>query len=142
MDNDSIRSVGATTLVEIWIDGKLRSICVTRAAIEDALGLGPDQAKALADEDRCEFVRQHMAAVVKAARDWLHHGDGEATSIIIDAGQLPRKSGARAPERRKSDRRIAERRKVDRGRPEGDRRRTGRRKTDRRRPPAIKPSSS
>jgi len=33
MDNDSIRSVGATTLVEIWIDGKLRSICVTRAAI-------------------------------------------------------------------------------------------------------------
>jgi len=140
MDNDSIRSVGATTLVDIWIDGKLRSICVTRAAIEDSLGLGADQAKALSDDDRCEFVRQHMAAVVKAARDWLRDGNAAASSIIIDSGQLPRSAKAGgAAERRKADRRKTERRKVDRGRPEGERRQTVRRKVDRRR--STKPES-
>ena len=43
MDNNSIRSVGATTLVDIWIDGKLRSICVTRSAIVEIArsGAGP-----------------------------------------------------------------------------------------------------
>lgn len=142
MDNDSIRSVGATTLVDIWIDGKLRSICVTRAAIEEALGLAPDQAKALTEDDRCEFVRQHMAAVVKAAREWLHAGNEDATSVSIDSGQLPRKAGGRAGERRKVDRRKAERRKVNLGRAEGDRRRVNRRKADRRRAPAAKPSDS
>ena len=119
MDNDSIRSVGATTLVEIWIDGKLRSICVTRAAIEESLGLAPDQAKALSDDDRCEFVRQHMAAVVKAARDWLRDGHAEASSIIIDTGQLPRKGAPRVGDRRKG-----ERRKVDQ--PVARERRSGR----------------
>ncbi|HEX6741699.1 MAG TPA: hypothetical protein VF079_07900 [Sphingomicrobium sp.] len=138
MDNDSIRSVGATTLVDIWIEGKLRSICVTRAAIEESLGLGPDQAKALTDDDRCEFVRQHMAAVVKAARDWLRDGNAEAASIVIDTGRLPRKGGARAGDRRKTERRKADRRKADRGRPEGERRLAPRRKADRRRAPAAK----
>lgn len=142
MDNDSIRSVGATTLVDIWIDGKLRSICVTRAAIEESLGLAPDQAKALSDDDRCEFVRHHMAAVVKAARAWLRDGHGDAGSIIIDSGQLPRSGAARATERRKGERRKTERRKADRGRPEGERRQTVRRKADRRRTPATKPSDS
>ncbi|HXC75041.1 MAG TPA: hypothetical protein VN640_10250 [Sphingomicrobium sp.] len=140
MDNDSIRSVGATTLVEIWIDGKLRSICVTRAAIEESLGLAPDQAKALSDDDRCEFVRQHMAAVVKAARDWLRDGHAEASSIIIDTGQLPRKGAPRVGDRRKGERRKTERRTIDRGRPEGERRVAGRRKGERRRTTAPKPS--
>lgn len=142
MDNDSIRSVGATTLVDIWIDGKLRSICVTRAAIEDSLGLGPDQAKVLSDDDRCEFVRHHMAAVVKAARSWLRDGHSEAGSVIIDSGQLPRSGAARAVERRKGERRKTERRKADLGRPEGERRQTVRRKADRRRTSAPKPLES
>lgn len=139
MDNDSIRSVGATTLVDIWIEGKLRSICVTRAAIEDSLGLASDQATALSDEERCEFVRQHMAAVVKAAREWLRDGNADATRISLDSGHLPRKRGAGA-ERRRSDRRNGERRKVDLGRPEGERRRADRRKASRRRSPAAKPA--
>ncbi len=140
MDNDSIRSVGATTLVEIWIDGKLRSICVTRAAIEESLGLAPDQAKTLSDDDRCEFVRQHMAAVVKAARDWLRDGHAEASSIIIDTGQLARKGAPRVGDRRKGERRKTERRTVNRGRPEGERRVAGRRKGERRRTTTPKPS--
>ena len=141
MDNDSIRNVGATTLVDIWIEGKLRSICVTRAAIEESLGLAPDQARTLSDDDRGEFVRQHMAAVVKAARDWLRDGHAEAASIVIDTGQLPRKGGTRIGDRRKADRRKTERRTADRGRPEGERRKTVRRKADRRRP-ATKPAES
>ena len=136
MDNDSIRSVGATTLVDIWIDGKLRSICVTRAAIEESLALGPEQARALSDDDRCEFVRHHMAAVVKAAREWLRDGRSDAGSILIDAGQLPRSGAAKATaERRKGERRKTDRRKADVGRTEGNRRLANRRKGERRRSP-------
>ena len=136
MDNDSIRSVGANTLVEIWIDGKLRSICVTRAAIQESLGLFPDQAATLSDDERCEFVRKHMATVIAAARTRLRD-DPDASSVVIDSGHLPRQSGGRVADRRKG-----ERRKADRGRPEGERRRTDRRKSDRRRSPATKPSDS
>lgn len=142
MDNDSIRNVGATTLVDIWIDGKLRSICVTREAIEESLGLGSDRKPALSEDERCEFVRQHMAAVVKAARDWLRGGHADAASIVIDSGQLQRSAGARAANRRKVERRQGERRKVDRGRAEGDRRRADRRKADRRRPTTTKAPDS
>jgi hypothetical protein len=142
MDNDSIRSVGATTLVDIWIEGKLRSICVTRAAIEQSLGLGPDQAKALSDDDRCEYVRQHMAAVVKAARDWLRDGHSDATSVVIDTGQLPSKSGTRVGDRRKGERRKTDRRKADVGRAEGNRRVAKRRKGERRRTAAPKTTES
>ena len=138
MDNDSIRSVGATTLVDIWLEGKLRSICVTRAAIEDSLGA--EKAAALSDDERCEFVRQHMAQVVKAARDWLGQGNAEAGNIVIDTGQLPRLTGPKSTERRKGERRAADRRRVDVGRPEGNRRQANRRKVERRRSSAPKPA--
>jgi hypothetical protein len=134
MDNDSIRSVGANTLVEIWIDGKLRSICVTRAAIHESLGLFPDQSAALSDDDRCEFVRKHMALVIAAARTRLRD-DPEAGTVVIDSGHLPRQGGGRVTDRRKG-----ERRKEDRGRADGERRRNQRRKGDRRSSPATKPS--
>ena len=133
MDNDSIRSVGGNTLVEVWVDGRLRSICVTGAAIQEALGR--DQAPDLSDNDRCEFVRKHMASIVAAARNRLRD-DAGASTIVIDTGQLPRRGARRAGERRKTDRR-----QVDLGRPEGDRRAGQRRTTNRRRSPA-KPSDS
>ena len=138
MDNDSIRTVGATTLVDIWIDGKLRSICVTRGAIEDSLG--PEKAAALSDDERCEFVRQHMAQVVKAARDWLREGNADAANIVIDSGQLPPLTGPKSTERRKGERRATDRRKADVGRPEGNRRQANRRKGERRRSSAPKPA--
>ena len=135
MDNDSIRSVGGNALVEIWIEGRLRSICVTGAAIQEALGLLPNQLPALSDNERCEFVQKHMASVVAAARNRLRD-DPDASTIVIDTGHLSRRGARRMGERRKTDRR-----KADRGRPEGDRRIRQRRTTDRRRPPA-KPSDS
>ena len=33
MENDSIRPSGTNTLVDIWIDGKLRGVCVSQQAI-------------------------------------------------------------------------------------------------------------
>ncbi|MFL6740471.1 MAG: hypothetical protein ACJ8FG_02520 [Sphingomicrobium sp.] len=138
MDNDSIRSVGGTTLVDMWIAGKLRSICVTRAAIEDSLGA--EKAAALSDDERCEFVRQHMAQVVKAARDWLGNGNADAGNVVIDSGHLPRLTGPRPTDRRKGERRAADRRRVDVGRPEGNRRTGTRRKRERRHSSAPKPA--
>ena len=38
MENDSIRSVGSDTLVDIWIDGKMRSLSVSLEAIGAFLG--------------------------------------------------------------------------------------------------------
>ena len=133
MDNDSIRSVGDNTLVEIWIEGRLRSICVTGAAIQEALG--PRQATELSETERCEFVRKHMASIVAAARSRLLD-DTDASTIVIDTGHLSQRGAGRVAERRKTDRR-----KADRGRPEGDRRTGQRRTTERRRSPA-KPSDS
>ena len=38
MENDSIRASGNNTLVDIWINGKLRSICITHEAIGAFVG--------------------------------------------------------------------------------------------------------
>ena len=59
MENDSIRASGANTLVDVWIDGKLRGISVSRGAIEAFLGLSHDKAAAMSDDERCDFVRKH-----------------------------------------------------------------------------------
>ena len=88
MENDGIRTNGGNTLVDIWIDGKLRSICVSRTAIETFLKLRPERAAAMSEEDRCEFVRTRLRQVVTAARDRLHATNPAADSIFIDAGQL------------------------------------------------------
>jgi hypothetical protein len=52
MENDSIRSSGDITLVELWIGGKLREVRVTREAIESFLQLPPDKAAVMSDQDR------------------------------------------------------------------------------------------
>jgi hypothetical protein len=123
MENDSIRPSGSSTLVDIWIDGKVRAICVSRAAIEAHLRLPPDEAAAMTENDRCEFVRTHLPAVIAAAKARLSDMAPGADSILIDGGQLGgggkerrsgtdrRKSGERrgrkrlGPDRRKADRR-------------------------------------
>ena len=131
MENDSIRSSGGNTLVDIWIEGKLRGICVSRAAIETYLGLSPEQAAAMSEEDRCEFVRKNLRQVVTAATNRLHATNPAADSIFIDAGQLGGSGGSGHT----GERRTVERRKTDRRKPEpageraiGDRRQTDRRK--------------
>jgi hypothetical protein len=115
----------------VWIDGKMRGVCVTRGAIEMHLGLTVEQSAVMSEGDRCEFVRTNLALVMKAARERLRDTSAASDYIIIDTGQLP----LRAADRRKGERRKADRRKADKPQlipPQGDRRRGPRRKGERR----------
>jgi hypothetical protein len=133
MENDAIRSSGTNTLVDIWVDGKLRGVCVSQEAIGAHIGF--DRAATMSEDDRREFVRTHLSLVVTAATARLAATDPSAEVVVIDAGQLPRKDG-NAGDRRKGERRKRERRKVERPKadlPLGERRRGERRKGERRR---------
>jgi hypothetical protein len=129
MENDSIRASGGDTLIDLWIEGKLRAISITRAAIEAYLV--PNVPAHMSDTDRCEFVRTHLPELTSAVKKRLVESPA-ADAVIIDAAHF-----AAAGERRKGDRRKGERRKVSRPPellPHGERRRGDRRKSDRRKP--------
>jgi hypothetical protein len=137
METDTIRPSGSDTLVDMWIEGKMRGVCVSRGAIEAYLGLMPDQSATMTEDDRCEFVRNHLTLVMSAARNRLQDTSLAAGSIVIEPGQLGGSARA-AGDRRKTERRKSERRKADR--PEaipvqGDRRRADRRRGERRSKP-------
>ena len=130
MENDSIRASGTDTLVDIWIDGKMRSISISLEAIGAYLDF--DRVAQMSDDERCEVIKNNLAVVLKAAKARLREGDPTIHSIALDAGHLPRPDG-KATDRRRSDRRKSDRRKV--ARPLGtqpERRRTDRRTAERR----------
>jgi hypothetical protein len=134
VENDSIRASGTDALVDIWIDGKMRSICISQEAIGAYLDF--DRVARMSDDERCDFVKNNLAVVLAAAKARLREGDPAASAIVIDAGHLPRPDG-KTTDRRKGDRRRTERRKVNRplgSRP--DRRRTDRRHGERRTRPS------
>ncbi len=137
MENDSIRSLGTDTLVDIWIDGKMRSLSVSQEAIGAFLGF--ERASGMSDQDRCEFIRTHLPLIVSAAKQRLSDTNRNADEVVIDVGQLPRSDG-RSGDRRQTDRRKGERRKMTvprAGQP--DRRKGDRRAGERRsRPPKPK----
>ena len=140
MENDSIRASGNDTLVDMWIDGKVRAIRVLQEAIGTMIGY--DRVAAMSDEDRCEFVRMQLPQIVAAARDGLR-ADPAASNVTIERGQLHGPGGTPGGDRRKVDRRNAERRKKNTPAselPHPDRRRGDRRASDRRaksrKPPA------
>ena len=133
MENDTIRASGSNTLIDIWVDGKIRAICVTRAAIDTYLGT---KAGSATDAERCEFVRAHLPQITTAIRKKLR-ANPSAETVVVEGGEL---GGA---ERRTSDPAKSERRKGERRRvnvpvedlPYGDRRRSDRRKSSRRKSP-------
>jgi hypothetical protein len=130
MENDSIRTSGSNTLVDIWIDGKMRGICVSKEAIGGYLGF--DRAAGMSGDDRCEFVRTHLPLVVTAAKSRLIDTNPDADMVIIDGGQLPRRDG-QSGDRRKTERRKTERRKAASPKADGpERRRSDRRQGQRR----------
>ena len=136
MENDSIRASGSDTLVDVWINEKMRAIAVTRGAIETFLGF--EKAAGMSEDARCEFVRTRLSLVVTAAKAKLSESNSTTASIIIDVGDLGSPAGGTSGERRKGDRRKGERRKVQRRTgelPLGERRRGDRRKRDRRSSP-------
>jgi hypothetical protein len=121
MENDSVRTSGTSTLVDMWIDGKLRAINVSREAIEGFLHLAPERAEAMSEAERGEFVRTHLTLVITAATAKLRNTGADADSVAIEGGDL----GGRAPqrpappggERRSTDRRKGDRRKANLGPP-------------------------
>jgi len=113
MESDSLRSSGDFTVVDMWVEGKLRSISVSRAAIESFVRMPPG-APAMTEEDRREYVRTHLAQIVAAAKTQLQSLDPDAESIVIDAAQSPISAEKPAADRRRgSDRRQGDRRKVN-----------------------------
>ena len=122
MESNSVRAMGDSTLVDLWIEGKFRAITVSRQAIESFLGLAPDAAAAMGETERREFVRTHLSVVVSAATAWLRANPG-AETIVIDT--LNSSGGPRSEEgeRRSGDRRKGERRKINIGPPGGIERR-------------------
>ncbi len=130
MENDTIRSSGNSTLVDLWVDGKMRAITVSRGAIEAHLGLLSDRASAMTDDDRCEFVRTNLALILKAAKAKLSEAGPDTATLRIDTGELGSAGAGRSGERRKVDRRKSQR--PEAVPPQGDRRRGQRRTGDRR----------
>ena len=63
MENDSIRSVGSDTLVDIWIDDKMRSLLVSPEAIGAFLGFD----KAAGMSDRPPGTGQRPTPVLRVA---------------------------------------------------------------------------
>lgn len=129
MENDSIRASGTDTLVDIWVEGKLRAICVTRQAIDVFTGF---DGTAASEQSRCEFVRTHLPEIVTGVKERLRNGNAAAETIVIDAGQIGAGADARSGDRRKGERRKVV--KPAEALPQGERRRTERRKAGRRRP--------
>ena len=132
MENDTIRSSGGNTLVDLWVEGKVRAICVSRGAIAAHMGIPGERVSALSDDECCDFVRTRLALVMAAAKDRLRQTGPATSNVVIEAGHLgpPGVGDRRRTERRKSDRRKADQpHKVP---VVGDRRRAQRRSADRR----------
>lgn len=123
METDLIRTSGEDTLVDIWIDGKMRSVSISRGAIASFMHLAPGAAAALADEDRREFVRTHLELVVKTARARLRELEPGADVVAIEANPGGGRPSVREGDRRHGDRRKGDRRKVDLGPPPSGERR-------------------
>src|SRR5438270_7390597 len=100
MENDSIRASGGDTLVDIWVEGKLRAICVTRDAI--VTFVGAEDASATSEDARCEFVRTHLPQVVRAAKLKLRDGNAAADAVMLDANELGDSRDRRTRDRRRS----------------------------------------
>jgi hypothetical protein len=120
MESDTVRTVGDSTLVDVWIQGKSRSITVSRQAIEAYLQLSPQAAEDMGETGRREFVRTHLSLVVSAAGARLRESP-EAESLTIDA--LGPGAPNRAGERRQGERRKGDRRQRNVGPPGGIERR-------------------
>ena len=127
MDNDAVRTSGDRTLVDMWIDGKSRTVSVTKAAIEAHLRLSPERAENMSPEDRCEFVRANLRMLAATATDIVRQGDREATAVVIEAEHLGGEAPKSTVDRRQSgDRRKGgDRRKANAGPPPTGERRRG-----------------
>lgn len=132
MEGDTIRTSGSDTLIDLWVEGRVRQIVVTREAI--AATLGADMASNMDEAQRENFVRQRMKLVQAAARTAVAERPA-LERIVIRAAALVDPYLGGGGERRRSDRRIGDRRRIQgpiSSLPAGERRRDARRKKQRR----------
>ena len=122
MENDSVRTLGDNTLVDVWIEGRVRAITVSRQAIESHLQLATHEAAAMTETERGEFVRTNLGLIVRSATALLRANPG-SDKIVIDAGQLGGPASSGGERRSGGDRRKGDRRKHNAGPPGGVERR-------------------
>ena len=123
MESDTVRTIGDSTMVDIWLKGRMRNVSVTREAIQSFLNLTPQAMDDMSDEERSEFVRRNLSIVASTALAWLNEHPGQ-DSVTIDAGQLAGTGRSAPGERRAGDRRKGDRRKMNLGPPGTERRRS------------------
>lgn len=87
MQTEEVKASGDVTSVSIELDGMWRRITITREAIEEHLHLSAQQAEAMTEHERCEFVRSHMPYVFAAVRRKIR-GSVTARNIIVRKGEL------------------------------------------------------
>jgi hypothetical protein len=71
MDTKDLRASGDATKVRVELEGHWRWVFVTREAIDDHLLLSPERAAKMTPDDRCDWVREHLADVYAATRKKL-----------------------------------------------------------------------
>ena len=123
MESDTVRTIGDSTMVDIWLKGRMRGVSVTRDAIQSFLNLSPQAMDDMTDDERSEFVRRNLSVVAAAALAWLNEHPGQ-DSVTIEAGQLAGPGRSAPGERRAGDRRKGDRRKTNLGPPGSERRRS------------------
>lgn len=123
MESDTVRTIGDSTMVDIWLKGRMRGVSVRREAIAAYLDLPAESSAEMSDDDRSEFVRRNLSLVAAAALAWLSENPGQ-DNVVIDAGQLARPGRGTPGERRAGDRRKGDRRKANLGPPGVERRRS------------------
>lgn len=129
MEGDTIRTSGTATLIDLWVEGQMRELVVTREAI--AAAVGAERAAAMSEAERCEFVRTRLSLIQDAARTAAREGGEGLTRITLAAACLVDPSLGSGGERRRSARRATDRRKAAasaKDLPFGERRRTDRRR--------------
>ena len=91
MENDSIRSVGSDTLVDIWIDGKMRSLSVSLEAIGgmvETVDFVPERMRAAASQgfstatDLADWLVREADVPFREA----HHITGRAVKAAEERG--------------------------------------------------------
>jgi hypothetical protein len=79
---------GQNTEFEAWIEGESRTVVVTREAIEDYLGLSPDEAAAMRPAERADFVADNLALLIAAANCKIDAIDRAEDLITIRTGEI------------------------------------------------------
>jgi hypothetical protein len=102
MESDAVHTVGDSTVVDMWVNGKFRNVSVSRDVIAAFLRLSSDRAAAMSDVECREFVRSHLRLVAAAAADGLRDMHPTADSVTIDAELLCRLGGKPVIERRQA----------------------------------------